>query len=85
MPKTYDSQANFQGTNNKIPCSFGTFKMKTSSAIGKIVFLSTKGKQTSTCLESFCDFPCTAVEVSHLKTPLNEFNSLRKKPLISKS
>ena len=28
-PKTYmyDSQANFQWTNNKIPCSFRTFEM----------------------------------------------------------
>ena len=47
-----------------------------SSAIGKVLFPSTKGKQTSTCLESFCDLPCSALEVSRVKTALNEFNSL---------
>ena len=31
VPKTYDSQANIWWTNNNIPCSFGTFKMKTGN------------------------------------------------------
>ena len=37
-PKTYDSQAKFRWTNNKIPYSFCTFETKTesvwSSAVG---------------------------------------------------
>ena len=36
-------------------------------------------KQTCTCLEiQFCDFHCSALEVSRLKMALIEFNSLRK-------
>ena len=51
-PKTYDSQANFQWTNNKIPCSFCTFDMTKenivwSSAIGKNILPLIKGKQTA--------------------------------------
>ena len=38
-PKTYDSEANFQWTSNKISCSFRTLKAKTLSvclsAVGK--------------------------------------------------
>ena len=50
-----------------------------SLAVGKTKFPQVKGKQTSTCLEIFfCDFRCSAVEVSCLKMALNEFNSLRK-------
>jgi len=69
--------------NDKIPCSFCSVEMKTenvwSLAVGKKKFLPVKGKQTSTCLEiCFCDFRCSAVEVSCLKMALNEFNSLRK-------
>ena len=70
--KTYDSQANFRRTNNKIPCSFCTFETKKEnfqlSAVRKKIFPTTKGKQTSTCLQiRFCDFRCSAVEVSRLK------------------
>ena len=50
-----------------------------SSATGKKIFLSIKGKQTVLCLEiSFCDFRCRAVEVSRLKMAFSEFNGLRK-------
>ena len=56
-PLTYDSQTNFQWTNNKIPCSFCTFKMTTenvwSSSTGKEIFLPIKGKQTALCLSSW--------------------------------
>ena len=66
--KTYDSQAKFRWTNNKIPCSFCTFETKTenvwSSDIAKKIFPPIKGKQTSTCLEiRFCDFPCSEVPI----------------------
>ena len=45
----------------------------------KKIFPPTKGKQTSTCLEiRFCDFRCSAVEVSRLNMASNEFDSLRK-------
>ena len=45
----------------------------------KKIFLPIKGKQTSTCFEiHFCDFCCSAVEVSLLTMASNEFNSLRK-------
>ena len=52
VPKTYDSQANFQWTNNKIPCSFRTFETTKehivwSSAIGKNILPLIKGKQTA--------------------------------------
>ena len=83
-PKTYDSQANFQWTNNKIPCSFCTLKRQRktfawSSAICKKVFPPIKGKHTAACLEiRLCEFHCKAVEVSRLKMALNEFNSLWK-------
>ena len=71
VPKTYDSQDNFLWTNDKIPCSFCTFEMKTEnvwlSAVGETIFPPIKGKQTSTCLEiRFCIFRCSAVEVSAL-------------------
>ena len=51
-PKTYDSQANFQWTNNKIPCSFCTFEMTKENivwlmAIGKNILPLIKGKQTA--------------------------------------
>ena len=67
-PKTYDSQAKFRWTNNKIPCSFYTFETKTksvwSSAVGEKIFPPIEGKQTSTCLEiRFCDFCCSEVLV----------------------
>ena len=83
-PKTYDSQANFQWTNNKIPCSFCTLKWQRktfawSSAICKKVFLLIEGKHTAACREiHLCEFHCRAVEVSRLKMALNEFNSLWK-------
>ena len=51
--------------------------LKQSSAIGIKIFLPIKGKQTSTCFEiRFCDFCCSAVEVSHLTMASNELNSL---------
>ena len=50
-PKTYDSQAKFQWTNNKIPCSFCTFETTMenvwSSAICTKIFPQIKGKQTA--------------------------------------
>ena len=51
-PKTYDSQTNFQWTNNKIPCSFCTFETTKenivwSMAIGKNILPLIKGKQTA--------------------------------------
>ena len=82
VPKTYDSEANFRWTSNKISYSFRTFEMKTlniwSSAEAKKIIPPIKDKQTSTCLEiHFCYFHCSVVEVSYLKMVSNEFNSLQ--------
>ena len=50
-----------------------------SSAKGKKILPTIKGKRAALCLEiRFCDFRCWVVEVSRLKMALNELNSLRK-------
>ena len=82
-PKTYDSQANFQWTNNKIPAAHSALwndKLK-RLIVGHRQRISPliNGKHTALCLEiCFCDFPCRVVKVPHLKMASNEFNNLRK-------
>ena len=82
-PKTYDSQANFQWTNNKIPAAHSALwndKLK-RLIVGHRQRISPliNGKHTALCLEiCFCDFSCRAVEVCCLKLVSNEFNGLLK-------
>ena len=50
-----------------------------SSAKGKKILPTIKGKCAALCLEiRFCDFCCRVVEVSRLKMASNEYNSLWK-------
>ena len=78
VPKTFDSQAKFQWTNNKIPCSFCTLKHQWKTFDHQPYAKKYFWRYKVNAQHYFCDFSWRAVEVSGLKMVLKEFNSLWK-------
>ena len=92
VPKTYDSQANFQWTNNKIPCSFCTFETTKeniiwSLVIGKNILPLIKGKQTALMSWNSLTVTSAAEQLRFLIWKWCQMNNLTvfEKPSIRKS
>ena len=91
-PKTYDSQANFQWTNNKIPCSFCTFETTKeniiwSLVIGENILPLIKGKQTALMSWNSLTVTSAAEQLRFLIWKWCQMNNLTvfEKPSIRKS